>query len=1213
MAVTLSEVTKLYVATFNRAPDAEGINYWANSGMSIENIAQSFFDQSETQILYPAGTANSSFVTSVYANLFNRAPDTDGLNYWVQELDSGNISKQNFILAVINGAQNTEISQDATILTNKQTVGLYFIEQGLNDITLARDIMEDIDATQASIDTSLRLIEAESISLETSNIQLISNSLTGVLGNGNSDYPAISADGRYVTFGSLASTLVIGDTNGSNDIFLKDTQTGAITIVSSSSTGVLGNGTSSISAISDDGRYVTFISDASNLVTGDTNGSNDIFLKDTQTGTTTLISVSSNGVLGNGWSTYPAVSSDGRYVTFMSDASNLVTGDTNGLADIFLKDTQNGSLTLISSSSAGVLGNNFSFYPAISADGRYVTFVSDASNLIAGDTNNLSDVFLKDTQTGALTAVSTRSDGVIGNGSSSNPAISLDGNYVTFMSDASNLVTSDTNGSNDIFLKNTQTGALTAVSTSSNGILGNGSSYDSTVSSDGRYVTFTSEASNLVADDTNNRSDIFLKDTQTGAIAMVSKNAAGESGDWHSFHASISSDGNYITFVSIASNLVSTDTNNIYDIFLVENPFLATTSPTTIAPSGLDLSSSDDTGISSTDNITKTTSALTITGTATAGSTVKLYDTNGTTLLGTATATSSGTFSTDISLSAGTHSITAKATNTSGTTSSASSPLSITVDTTAPTAHLTSITDNVGSVTGILSSGATTDDTSLAMIGTCESGSTVAIYNGATLLGNATVSNTSWSYTATVTNGSTYQLNAKETDKAGNASTATGNFTVTCNTNSASLLSLAEDKSTANLLIDEASLLPATSTIVKSLDSSYYWDDSSITYNYNTSIPTYYTSLEDTLGWQRVSSTVQSVINSIMSSADGLIAPSITKTNSIGNISFNTITLSGGENGHAYYPSDYSNIGGDIFLSNQLSLDEVEIGTYDFMTIIHELGHALGLKHPFEDGTTLSTSQDHRVNTVMSYTNYKYLVPEIVYSANRMSGSYEQLFPQTFMVYDIAALQSIYGADTTTNTGNTTYTYGTTPFYSSIWDAGGIDTLDLTQTTHSNTIKLTSGNYSNINYASVATQIAQKQAQYEVEADTTYYNSWIASVYNDYANDIYTGENALGIAYGTIIENAMGGSGSDSFYDNSVDNILQGNAGNDIFYLGEGGFDTIIGGAGTDKIVLSLTKNSVTMQAQSTGETLLVANDFALSLTGVETIQFSDQLYTLVA
>lgn len=241
---------------------------------------------------------------------------------------------------------------------------------------------------------------------------------------------------------------------------------------------------------------------------------------------------------------------------------------------------------------------------------------------------------------------------------------------------------------------------------------------------------------------------------------------------------------NQATFgIWAADNKISFETANAqlssitYDDSTLANA--KSTISTSLTPSSLDLSSADDTGSSYTDNITQNTSALTISGNAAAGSTVKLYDTNGTTLLGTGTATSSGTFSIDVSLSEGTHSLTGKATTTSGTSSSASSTLSITVDKTAPIAHLTSITDNVGSVTGILSSGATTDDTSLAMTGTCESGSTVNIYNGTTLLGTATTSNTSWTYNALVSEGTTYQFNVKETDKAGNISASTSNVTIT--------------------------------------------------------------------------------------------------------------------------------------------------------------------------------------------------------------------------------------------------------------------------------------------------------------------------------------------------------------------------------------------------------------------------------------------------
>src|SRR3990167_7074951 len=150
--VSINDVCKLYVATFNRAPDAAGLDYWVNSsGLELEEIAQSFFDQPETQALYPTGTSMAAFVTSVYQNLFNRAPDQDGLAYWVNDLDAGSVSKQNFILAVINVALNTLVSQDATILENKQNVGLVFVNNGLEDVQLAKTVMEQIDNTESSV------------------------------------------------------------------------------------------------------------------------------------------------------------------------------------------------------------------------------------------------------------------------------------------------------------------------------------------------------------------------------------------------------------------------------------------------------------------------------------------------------------------------------------------------------------------------------------------------------------------------------------------------------------------------------------------------------------------------------------------------------------------------------------------------------------------------------------------------------------------------------------------------------------------------------------------------------------------------------------------------------------------------------------------------------------------------------------------------------
>lgn len=151
---TQGNIAELYVATFNRAPDAAGLDYWDNTGMSIEDIAQSFFDQTETQALYPTGTTTTDFVMAVYQNLFNRAPDQAGLDYWSIQLSSHDISNQNFILAVTNGA----LGSDATILQNKKTVGLTFANYGLSDVALAHTVMANVDATTVSVDAAKAIV-----------------------------------------------------------------------------------------------------------------------------------------------------------------------------------------------------------------------------------------------------------------------------------------------------------------------------------------------------------------------------------------------------------------------------------------------------------------------------------------------------------------------------------------------------------------------------------------------------------------------------------------------------------------------------------------------------------------------------------------------------------------------------------------------------------------------------------------------------------------------------------------------------------------------------------------------------------------------------------------------------------------------------------------------------------------------------------------------
>lgn len=257
--------------------------------------------------------------------------------------------------------------------------------------------------------------------------------------------------GRYVTFRSSASNLVSGDTNGVQDIFVHDRQTGETTRASVASDGSEADSSSYNPSISADGRYAAFESLATNLVPGDTNGSRDIFVLDRQTNQTTRASVASNGSQGDSDSYYPRISADGRYVAFYSYADNLAPGDANGYADVFVRDRHTGQTTLVSVASDGTQGNSASVVPSISPDGRYVAFHSPSTNLVAGDTNGYLDVFVHDRQTGQTIRVSVAADGSQGNAASYTPSISAAGSYVAFYSHAENLVPGDTNGQTDVF------------------------------------------------------------------------------------------------------------------------------------------------------------------------------------------------------------------------------------------------------------------------------------------------------------------------------------------------------------------------------------------------------------------------------------------------------------------------------------------------------------------------------------------------------------------------------------------------------------------------------------------------------------------------------------------------------------------------------------------------------------------------------------------
>jgi Tol biopolymer transport system component len=404
------------------------------------------------------------------------------------------------------------------------------------------------------------------VSVDSAGVQ--ANGTSWMTDNGMGGSP-MSSDGRYVAFASDASNLVPNDTN-ERDVFVRDRLTGVTTRVSVSSSGAEGNNMSLDPAISANGRYVAFASGASNLVPGDWNGYADVFVHDRQTGVTTLVSQGSGGAQGNADSRHPSISADGRYVAFESFAGDLVALDPNATYDIFVRDLQTGQTTLVSANYyTGASGNGPSFAPSISADGRFVAFSSDAPNLVGGDTNGRRDIFVRDMESNETTRASLNSSGEQAlNGASYNPSISSDGHSVAFFSYADNLVPSDTNALNDIFVRDLSVGTTTRVSVDSAGNQATGPSQSPWISPDGRLVAFQSTAANLVAGDTNGKSDVFVADRQTGAVARVSVDSSGAQGNGDSFFPSISGDGQHVAFFSDATNLVVGDTNGFRDAFV---------------------------------------------------------------------------------------------------------------------------------------------------------------------------------------------------------------------------------------------------------------------------------------------------------------------------------------------------------------------------------------------------------------------------------------------------------------------------------------------------------------------------------------------------------------------------------------------------------------------------------------------------------------------
>lgn len=392
--------------------------------------------------------------------------------------------------------------------------------------------------------------------------------------NNHSATPSISADGRFVAFRSAASNLVADDTNGTDDIFVRDRQSGVTERVSVSSLGVQGNAFSGVNgsrlgtsiAISADGRYVAFVSAASNLVPDDAGGG--VFVRDRATGQTERVSV------GGGFTTV-TISADGRYVA----------SDTG--FDVFVRDRSTGQTEVLSVSSTGAHANGASAFASISADGRFVAFASAATNLVADDTNGRVDVFIRDRQSGTSELVSVTNDRMQGNLDSgiggafggAPIALSGDGSFVAFVSSSSNLVVDDTNGAADVFVRDRASGTTERISVGSGGeqAVGGcqGPCFSAAISAEGRFVAF--EAFGL-PEGNGGSIDIFVRDRQTHTTELASVDAAGVLAG-QSTASAISAEGRVVAFASSSATLVTGDTNGADDVFVRDRGAAADTEP----------------------------------------------------------------------------------------------------------------------------------------------------------------------------------------------------------------------------------------------------------------------------------------------------------------------------------------------------------------------------------------------------------------------------------------------------------------------------------------------------------------------------------------------------------------------------------------------------------------------------------------------------------
>lgn len=397
--------------------------------------------------------------------------------------------------------------------------------------------------------------------------RLVTVPKTGTTASAPSQTPSASSDGRYVAFDSFAANLVLGDSNAQRDVFVRDRELGVTTLVSVDGAGLGSNGASSFARISADGRFVAFESVANDLVGGDTNNARDVFVRDLQLGVTTRVSVRTGGVEGNDNSFAPAISADGRYVVFESDARNLDGADTNNAPDVFLRDLQAQTTVRLSLGVGGVESDGASRRPAISGDGAFVAFDSSASNLANGP-SAANDVYLVEVATGAIVRLSRGLGGAAADNPSFRPSLSQDGRFVAFDSEATNLVAvPGLAGFPQVYLYDRNVDAVELISAIPTTPLtpANADARSAVVSASGDKIAFWSVATNLEPLDLNNNSDVFVYDRPTRRTSLASVGPGNVGSDANSLYPGLSADGETVVWQSFATNLVFGGDGNAFD------------------------------------------------------------------------------------------------------------------------------------------------------------------------------------------------------------------------------------------------------------------------------------------------------------------------------------------------------------------------------------------------------------------------------------------------------------------------------------------------------------------------------------------------------------------------------------------------------------------------------------------------------------------------